>query len=334
MKEKKGNRKKKILKIMGIIFGLLLIIIVIVPLLIPIRGASGLKEPEELLEHNGAIVTLPFEGTDGIDTHYIFEPSKTSSETNFILIHGSLYNSSTWNKVIDYLSTKGNVYAYDQTPYGLSEKLLEGDWNESNPYTIDASIIQLEAFMDKMNIEKAILVGSSFGGVIATEAALKIPEKVEALVLVDAAIYVTESVPKWVIELPQIEHLGPLFVDVLATGDGFYESTYFDKTKLSNERMKQNKSMTEINNWNLAYWEYLQAWSVTPSDASTKLSNLSIKTLVISGENDEIVPLSQSKKIAKNIEYSTFEIIESCGHLPHEEMPDEFIRVFEKWLTQ
>lgn len=52
------------------------------------------------------MVTLPFPGTDGIDTYYLYEESKIETDKNFILIHGSMYNTNTWDEVIDYLPLK------------------------------------------------------------------------------------------------------------------------------------------------------------------------------------------------------------------------------------
>lgn len=329
----KNMKKRRWPKILITVLAAMVVLIVLIPLLIPVEGASGLKEPKDLIGENGDIVTIPFEGTDGIDTYYVYQPAQQKTERNFILLHGSLYNSNTWNEAIAYLSTKGNVYAYDQAPYGLSEKLLEGDWTGENPYTTKAAVAQLQGFMDELGIESATLVGSSFGGVIAAEAAVEMPERVEELIFVDAAVFVTESVPQWLVELPQVERLGPLFARSLASGDGFYESTFYDKAKLTDERMMWNKAETQVNNWDLALWEYLQAWGVAPSDVSTKLDQIEQRALVISGEEDTVVPLEQSIQLADQLPNASIRTIPECGHMPHEEKPEAFIEVLEDWLA-
>lgn len=329
---KKQIKFKKVLKWMGIVVAVLILLLVTIPLFIPVAGITGLNEPRELIKDNGAIVTLPFEGTDGLDIYYESMTNEVDTEDNYILIHGSLYNTQTWNEVFDYFGTKGNVYGYDQLPYGLSEKLLESEWTGKNPYTTEAAVEQLITFMDELGIESATLVGSSFGGVLAAEAAVKYEGRVDSLILVDAAIMVNESMPEWLITLPQVEHIGPLLAEGLAKGDGFYESTYYDKSLLTEERMKDNKLEIEVNNWNLAFWEYLQAWAVTPSDVSMRLGDISQSVLVISGDEDKIVPIEQSKEIASLIPNSLFVEITNCGHLPHEENPDEFMAIIDDWL--
>lgn len=316
--------------------GLMLVILLglLIPLFIPISGEVGLNEPNDLLSENDSIVTIPFSGTDGLDIYYEYRLNEEKQDKNFILIHGSLYNSKTWSEVMDYFATKGNVYAYDQLPYGYSEKILEGDWTEDNPYTVDATLEQLIAFMDELDIDSATMVGSSYGGVIAAEAAIAFESRVDALILVDPAILVNESMPLWLVDSPQVEHLGPILAKSLSSGDTFYESTFYDKDKLTAERMALNKRETHINNWNLALWEYLQAWSVEPSDVATRLNDINQSVLVISGEQDEIVAIEDSIEISDRIRNSTFVMIEDCGHLPHEEKPEEFISIVDEWKYQ
>lgn len=330
---KKSNTKKPWLKILLTTVGILLIAIIFIPLFIPVQSATGLAEPMDMVNENSNLINIEFVGTDGINL-YSTQRTNLDSDRNFILLHGSLYNSNTWNLIIDDLSALGNVYAYDQIPYGYSEKLLEEDWSASNPYTTKAAIEQLGAYIEALELDNAVLVGSSFGGVIAADFAATYPEKVDALILVDPAIMITESMPSWLVESPQAEHLGPILAKSLAAGDGFYKSTYYDLKKMTEERLNLSKSETEINNWDLALWEYLQAWSTEPSDISTRLTDINTPTLVISGSEDTIVPLEQSQEIAKLIPNASISIIEECGHLPHEEKPGEFMDIVNQWIEE
>lgn len=323
--------KNKKLKISLIILFIIILIILVVPILIPIEGKIGLNESKDLVTENSAIVTIPFEGTDGLDIYYDYK-TKDGSDKNYILLHGSMYNSKSWSEVMDYFSEMGNVYAYDQLPYGYSEKVLEGEWTGQNPYTTESAIQQLKLFMDTLNIQEATLVGSSFGGVIAAEAAIRYENRIENLILVDPAILVTESVPEWLVGLPQVEHIGPLFAAMLSEGDSFYESTFYNQELMTEERLRYSKRETEINNWNLAMWEYLQAWSTQPSDVSKRLDEIEQPTLVISGEHDKIVPLEDSMIISERISNSKFVMISDCGHMPHEEQPENFILIVDEWL--
>ncbi len=90
----------------------------------------------------------------------------------------------------------------------MSEKLVAGDWNGRNPYSTEAAIDQLMTLLDTLGVERAIVVGNSYGSVLALEAALAHPDRVEALILADSAVYVSESMPPAVMNLPQVQRLG------------------------------------------------------------------------------------------------------------------------------
>jgi pimeloyl-ACP methyl ester carboxylesterase len=243
-----------------------------------------------------------------------------------------MYNSQSWNLVTEDLSAYGNVYAYDQAPYGLSEKLLIDDFTEENPYTIDAAVLQLELFMIELGIESAILVGSSYGAVIAAELAVSNSDMVDSMIFVDPAILVSEAIPSWIMNAPQADHIGPLIAKMMASSDAFYSTIYYDEHTLDDTRMSLNKQMTQVNNYNLAYWEYLKAWMISPSDVRNELNQINVDVLVISGEYDNVVPLEDSETIASLLPNATFVMIEDCGHMPHEERPDEFMDVVSVWL--
>ena len=53
---------------------------------------------------------------------------------------------------MDFFAEQGRVIAYDQIPYGLSEKLVAGDWTEGNPYSSDAAVDQLFSFRDALDV--------------------------------------------------------------------------------------------------------------------------------------------------------------------------------------
>ncbi len=323
---------KKFLKILVITFGVFTVLLLVVPFAIPIEGETGLNEKEDLANVNGDFVTIPFEGTDGIDMYYEYTPSRSDSDQNFILIHGSMYNAQTWNLVVEDLSAYGNVYAYDQVPYGLSEKLLVEEFDDVNPYTVDSAVLQLELFMNELGLESAVLVGSSYGAVIAAELAVSNPELVDSMIFVDPAILVSEAVPSWIMNLPQADHLGPVIAKMMSSSDSFYSMIYYDKDILDETRMALNKQMTQVNNYNLAYWEYLKAWMIFPSDVQEELDQIDVQVLVISGEFDNVVPVEDSELIASMISNATFVMIADCGHMPHEEKPDEFMDVVSSWL--
>jgi len=330
--------KTRLLKIAAAIFGgiilLLALLLLAGPFLVTVEPLEGLTTPGEAASDDSRFITIPFEGTDGIDIHYLEEGANTGSQPyTFLLLHGSNFNAYTWNEVLDFFGDYGYAAAYDQIPYGLSEKLLEGDWTQANPYTASSSVKQLFLFMDEMEIDSAVLVGNSYGAVLAVQAALSNPERVEALILADPAVYVEEEMPAWLLESPQMQRVGPLFARQLGQNEAFIRQTYADPESIDEERMQWTIIQTRVEDWDYVYWEYLRAWGAETSDYRDDLSRIQQPSLVLSGDSDRIVPLEDSERLAAELPNASLVVLPDCGHVPQEECPTAFEDAVSAWLA-
>ncbi|MHC4628797.1 MAG: alpha/beta fold hydrolase [Planctomycetota bacterium] len=326
---------KTLAKILGAIFVLVILMLVIGPFLIPITPLEGLASAQQVATSESRFITIPFSGTDGIDIHYMSNDTNATDDTpTFVLLHGSNFNSYTWTEVFDFFSLQGQVIAYDQIPYGLSEKLVAGDWSDRNPYSSVAAVDQLFLLLDELNVERAVLVGNSYGATLAVQAALAHPERVEALILVDAAVYAEEEMPAWLFELPQMRRLGPLFARQLGQSEAFIRQTYLNPDQISDKRMALTTIQTQVEDWDFAYWEYLRVWGVDTPDYITRIPEIQQPALVISGDSDAIVPVSDSQRLDSELPNSELVILPSCGHVPHEECPEAFEEAVDAWLRQ
>lgn len=331
----KKRWSKTLVKILGAIILLLILLVVVGPFLIPVTPLEGLASVEELATSDSKFITIPFTGTEGIEFHYMSNDlNETDNLPTFVLLHGSNFNSYTWTEVFDFFSHRGQVIAYDQIPYGLSEKLVAGDWNERNPYSSTAAVEQLILLLDEFNIEQAFLVGNSYGAVLAVQAALAYPERVEGMILVDAAVYVEEEMPAWMFELPQMRRLGPLFARQLGQSEAFIRQTYLNPDQISDERMALTTIQTRVENWDLAYWEYLRVWGVDTPEFITRIPEIRQPILAVSGDCDAVVPVADSQRLHSELPNSELSILTSCGHVPQEECPELFIEAVNLWLSQ
>lgn len=64
------------------------------------------------------------------------------------------------------------------------------------------------------------------------------------------------------------------------------------------------------------------------------MRGLLLAVLVVTGDTDRIVPDWNSENLAKVFPNAEFKRIENCGHLPHEETPDEFLEIVKDWLSR
>ena len=331
--------KKRFFKTLAVILGAIVILIMLLlavgPFLIPITPLKGLASAQQVATNESKFITVPFDGTDGIDIHYMASKlDSTAQEPTFVLLHGSLFNAFTWNEVMDFFSERGQVIAYDQIPYGLSEKLVAGDWTERNPYSSEAAVDQLFLFLDALDVNNVVLVGSSYGGTLAVQAALAQPERVEALILVDAAVYVQEEMPAWLLDLPQVRRLGPLFARQLGQNEAFIRQTYLDPDQISDERMTLTTIHTQVEDWDIALWEYLRVWGADTPDLAARIPDIQQPTLVLTGDSDTVVPVTDSQRLDSELPNSELVILPSCGHVPHEECSESFEEAVDAWLSQ
>ena len=103
-------------------------------------------------------------------------------------MHGLGASAERWSRVIPTLSTDYRVIAPDIIGFGYSDK-------PAVEYTMDFFVESLRSFLDNLGISKASIIGSSLGGHIASEFAIRFNHMVEKLVLVSPAGMMRKSSP-------------------------------------------------------------------------------------------------------------------------------------------
>jgi pimeloyl-ACP methyl ester carboxylesterase len=188
--------------------------------------------------------------------------------------------------------------------------------------------------MDAWGVDKAILVGNSAGGTVSVNAALAHPERVEALVLVDAAIYEGGGAPPWVrplLRTPQMDRLGPLVArQIEKRGDAFLEGAWHDPDKLTPEDRAGYRKPLRVENWDRALWAFTKA-STAPNLAE-RVGDITLPSLVISGDDDRVVPVESSVRLAEELPNAELVVIPDCGHVPHEECPEPFLEAVKGFM--
>jgi pimeloyl-ACP methyl ester carboxylesterase len=225
------------------------------------------------------------------------------------------------------------VLAYDRPAFGLTSRPLRDQWTHGNPYTPDAAADLTVAIMDAMGLERAVLVGHSAGGAIAVQTALRHPDRVQALILVAPAVYQggSPSAVQPFLRLPQVRRLGPLLVRWLLPrfGTRLAFSAWYDPEQVTDEVLEGYERPLRAENWDRALWELTLA--SRPVD-TTRLPELTIPTLVITGDSDAVVPPANSERLVGDLPDAALIIIPQTGHLPMEERPEQFLAAVEAFL--
>lgn len=320
---------KKGWKIALIIIASLTLLVLVGPFLVPVPPLENTQPPDALSDPDSQFIEI-----DGLKVHY---KQQGKGEPVFILMHGFSASAFSWREVMDPLSQYGTVIAYDRPAFGLTERPLE--WEGVDPYSEEGNINLLLGLMDTLEIEEAILVGNSAGGTLATAFTLEHPLRVRALIEVDAAIYQTMPDSKlldWLLSTPQMDQIGPLISRRLAgrSGEDFIQRAWSDPSALEEnpEILAGYRKPLMAENWDRALWEHTKA--TDPPGLVGRLDQIQVPTLIISGEDDQIVPVENSQRLAGDIPGAVLVIFENCGHLPQEECPNAFMSAVEDFMIK
>lgn len=314
-------------RVLGFIVAVLLVIVLFGPLIIPIPPLKNTRPPQELGDTDSLFIEV-----DGIQVHY---KDAGSGQTTYLLLHGFPASLFSWREVIAPLAKMGRVIAFDRPGFGLTERPLK--WNGVNPYSLEGQVDLTIGIMDRLGIEQAVLVGNSAGGTVALWTAILHPERVKALILVDAAVYSgAPTLPSWqklLLSTPQADRLGPLFVrSVQKWGLDLGRSAWHDPSKLTDAIWAGYTLPLQAQDWDKALWEITIAPRLT--GLSDMLSEVHVPTLVMSGDDDQIVPTGQSVRLAKDLPGSELVIVPNCGHIPQEESPQEFLKAVQDFVNK
>ncbi len=318
----------KVLKIVGFVLLVLVLLLAVVPLLIPVPPLQGVVPVSQLTDSGSKFIQI-----EGISYHY---KEAGAGKPALVLLHGFGASVYSWREVMQPLSAYGQVIAYDRPAFGLTSRPMPGEWSGESPYSLASQARMLVELLDAKGIERAILVGNSAGGTLALYTALNYPARVQALILVDAAVYSGgPGFPDWLralLETPQARRIGPLLVrSIQETGMQILIKAWNDPSKITDEIRANYRKPLQMANWDRALYELTIASA--PTHIVERLPELRLPVLVMTGDNDQIVPTEQSLRLAKEIPRAKLAVIPACGHVPQEECPQQFLQAAADFLS-
>ncbi len=260
-----------------------------------------------------------FLNIDGYEV-FIVEKNPAARET-IVLIHGFAGNHLNWRSSIETLKNKGyRVIAIDLINFGFSER----DQNKSMSHADQAKLIY--QILKNRNIDKASFVGHSMGGSVITHFYNNHPEMVSRLIYVAPAINITNENHKFaefILRMPGLERWFRIIFRLLANEsqmNKYLESIIINKDADFEEIKNAYVSFNKFENWDLGIIN-----AVYDSDKNHIEINLDeeISVCVIWGNKDEIVRKEDFQSLLE-IEHVEYIEIESAGHLPFEDYPEEF----------
>lgn len=266
-----------------------------------------------------------FADIDGVRIHY----QEKGTGTPLVLLHGFTSSTYSWKDVFEPLSKSFRVIAVDLKGFGFSGK-PDGD------YTRRAQGILVAHLLDHLKIEKAWLAGNSMGGEVALNIALQNPQHVAGLILIDSAGVNVSGANSLAPGYTRIPVVGPVLIALALTSDGLVrqglEKSFYDDAKVTDERVAAYHRPLKTRGGQLAARRARTQWGLFPIEQD--LSKISVPTLLIWGAEDELIPLEAGRKMNALINGSKLVILEKCGHVPQEEMPERVIDEVTKFIAE
>jgi len=287
------------------------------PFLIPLPPLQGTSPVRQLAGPESRFIVV-----DGVEVHYT---SAGWGEPVFLLLHGFGASTFSWREVMAPLAAMGTVIAYDRPSSGLTARPMPGDWKGQSPYGPEAQADMAVHLLDALGARRAILVGNSAGGTVVMLAALRHPERVEALVLVDpAAEFGGPPLAAGLLGSPQGRRILQRVVRGIGTwGSDALTQAWHDPSKITPAIREGYSVALRADNWDRGLVELTRA--SRPLGLSRQLGKIAVPTLVITGDDDRIVPTKGTISLAAKIPGARLVVIPECGHVPQEEKPGDFL---------
>lgn len=266
-----------------------------------------------------------FADIDGVRLHY----QEKGVGTPLILLHGFTSSTYSWKDVFEPLSRSFRVITVDLKGFGFSGK-PDGD------YTRRAQAVLVAHLLDHLKIEKAWLGGNSMGGEVALNFAFQNPQRVMGLILIDGAGVDVKGSGSLAPSYLLVPLVGRVLMALALTSDSLVreglEKSYYDDARITPELVAYYHRQLKTRGGQLAALRARTQSGQFPVEP--ELSRITAPTLIIWGANDEIIPLEAGRKTNSLIKGSKLVIIEKCGHVPQEEMPDRVVNEIEKFIGQ
>ena len=254
---------------------------------------------------------------NGIEISYLLadftDPWREDKEY-LLLLHGWMGCARSWVRQIPFFARDFVVVAPDLRGFGESSKPAKG-------YALEDYACDIEALLDTLGIDRAHILGQSFGGIIGQAFAVSRPEKVQSLVL-----WATRSESTGSTDVSAASEF--IRSEGMARFAELFSGNYAADTEP--EITEWNKSLVAKGAPHVAIETLLE---VSKVNLTPRLSEIKAPALILASREDKVIPFEFAEKMNKNIANST--LYEYSGsHGAYLKRPDECNRAILKFLRE
>jgi len=266
-----------------------------------------------------------FLGIQGMQLHYRDEGPR-DDKLPIVLLHGTSSSLHTWDSLVAALPEKRCI-RLDLPGFGLTGPDPERD------YSIQHTVKIVDELLQKLKVDSCIIAGNSLGGFIAWSYALVYP-RAKKMILIDAAGFTSGQKGKnLAFQLARIPVVNQILKIVTPRSivRKSLEQSYGDPSKVTDELVDR---YFKLNCRTGNRQALLDRFNLPFSGDTNHIKDIKIPVLILWGQKDRLIPVSQANKFEAALPYNQKIIYPELGHVPMEESPELVALSIRNWLKQ
>jgi pimeloyl-ACP methyl ester carboxylesterase len=235
-----------------------------------------------------------------------------------IFSHGLFMDHSMFDPQVASLRDRYRCITWDERAHGQTAKTTE-------PFTYWDSADDLHALLESLGVTRAVLAGMSQGGFLSLRAALRYPEMVRALILIDTQAgqenpevmpYYKSLLDRWNTDGMDDEMAG--IISSLILGQGWEGNAAWEAQWKAMDQDNVNQAFTTL---------------ATREDLHDRLAEIDIPAIVIHGEQDMSIAMELAQRLTDGLPQSELTVIPGAGHASNLTHPDAVTPAIESFLA-
>lgn len=307
----------------------LLLIVLLAVAAIFFWGYAPDTNAAEMEKKYGSAASRFVELAPGLRVHYRDEGK--SNGRVLVLIHGSNASLQTWEQWVKVIGTDYRVISLDLPGHGLTGV------NPAGVYDNASYVDVVHRLLNRLNIDKAIIGGNSMGGGVSWLYTLEHPERVDALLLVDASGQPYAASGKMplgfrLVRMPVIKEAAR-FIAPRSIFESSLKTSMSAQSKIDDSLIDRYWELNRYpGNREATMQRFANQNSMKPS-TSKRLATINIPVMVMWGAEDNLIPVSSAKWFADAMPQANVVIYPNVGHIPMEEIPEKSAKDVKIWMN-
>jgi pimeloyl-ACP methyl ester carboxylesterase len=260
---------------------------------------------------------------------YYYAAGTRGAGVPVVLIHGFPTSGHLWSDVVPLIPRGHRIVVLDLLGYGRSDRPL------IRAVDVRAHAERVAQLLDELRIPRACIVGHGIGGGIAQSLAIRHPERVSHLCLIDSVAF-----DRWPTleariaraSLPMTRFLPPNALLAVVRRD--MRRGYVDHARAAHSIDLYLRPFNETEG-RAALVAHIRALTSRETiKLGRQLGKIRAPTAIVWGEHDRVIPVTVGRRLQSMIAGATLDVIPDGGHFTPEELPRQIADVIERLLER